>query len=35
MRLSIEKAKAKGWKPKMNSYQAVERTVKELLVINQ
>jgi len=31
MRLSIEKAKAKGWKPKMNSYQAVERTVKELL----
>ena len=31
MRLSIEKAKAKGWKPRMNSYQAVERTVKELL----
>ena len=31
MRLSIEKAKAKGWKPKMNSYEAVERTVKELL----
>lgn len=31
MLLSIEKAKAKGWKPKMNSYQAVEKTVKELL----
>lgn len=31
MLLSIEKAKAKGWKPKLNSYQAVERTVRELL----
>ncbi len=31
MRLSIEKAKSRGWKPKMNSYQAVERTVRELL----
>jgi len=31
MRLSIEKARARGWKPKMNSYEAVERTVKELL----
>ncbi len=31
MLLSIEKAKAKGWKPKMNSYQAVEKTVRELL----
>jgi len=31
MRLSIEKAKSKGWKPGMNSYQAVERTVRELL----
>ena len=31
MLLSIEKAKAKGWKPKLNSYQAVERTAKELL----
>ena len=31
MRLSIEKARARGWKPRMNSYQAVERTVKELL----
>ncbi|KPU63885.1 UDP-glucose 4-epimerase [Thermococcus sp. EP1] len=31
MLLSIEKAKAKGWKPKMNSREAVERTVKELL----
>ncbi|MBO8174078.1 MAG: SDR family NAD(P)-dependent oxidoreductase [Thermococcus sp.] len=33
MRLSIEKAKSKGWKPKMNSYEAVERTVRELLGI--
>ena len=31
MRLSIEKAKSKGWKPKMNSYKAVRRTVQELL----
>ncbi|WP_324734874.1 NAD-dependent epimerase/dehydratase family protein [Thermococcus sp. SY098] len=31
MRLSIEKAKGKGWKPKMNSYDAVKRTVRELL----
>jgi len=31
MLLNIEKAKAKGWKPKMNSKEAVERTVKELL----
>ena len=33
MRLSIEKAKSKGWKPKMNSYEAVRRTVRELLGI--
>ena len=31
MLLSIEKAKAKGWKPKMNSRKAVEKTVRELL----
>ncbi|ASJ11592.1 NAD-dependent epimerase/dehydratase family protein [Thermococcus thioreducens] len=31
MRLSIEKAKKTGWKPKLNSYEAVRRTVKELL----
>ena len=31
MLLDIGKAKAKGWKPKLNSYQAVERTVRELL----
>ena len=31
MLLNIEKAKAKGWKPKMNSRKAVEMTVKELL----
>jgi len=31
MRLNIKKAKSKGWKPRMNSYQAVERTVRELL----
>lgn len=31
MLLSIEKAKAKGWKPKMNSKEAVEKTVRELL----
>ncbi|ASJ08353.1 UDP-glucose 4-epimerase [Thermococcus siculi] len=31
MRLSIEKAKKTGWKPGLNSYEAVERTVRELL----
>ncbi|NJE11155.1 NAD-dependent epimerase/dehydratase family protein [Thermococcus sp. MAR1] len=31
MRLSIEKAKKTGWKPKMNSYEAVRRTVREIL----
>jgi len=31
MLLNIEKAKAKGWKPKMNSREAVEKTVRELL----
>ncbi|ASJ06365.1 NAD-dependent epimerase/dehydratase family protein [Thermococcus pacificus] len=31
MRLSIEKAKKTGWRPKMNSYEAVRRTVRELL----
>ena len=31
MLLSIGKAKSTGWKPKLNSYQAVERTVRELL----
>ncbi|WP_297507602.1 NAD-dependent epimerase/dehydratase family protein, partial [Thermococcus sp.] len=31
MRLSIEKAKKTGWKPKLNSYEAVRRTVRELL----
>ncbi len=31
MRLSIEKAKRTGWKPKLNSYEAVRRTVRELL----
>lgn len=31
MRLSIEKAKSRGWRPRMNSYEAVERTVRELL----
>ena len=31
MRLSIKKAKSRGWKPRMNSCQAVERTVRELL----
>ena len=30
MRLSIEKAKATGWRPKLNSYEAVRRTVREL-----
>ncbi len=33
MRLSIEKAKSKGWEPGMNSYQAVERTVRELITL--
>ncbi|WP_297486547.1 NAD-dependent epimerase/dehydratase family protein [Thermococcus sp.] len=33
MRLSIEKAKKTGWKPKLNSYEAVRRTVRELLKI--
>ncbi len=31
MRLSVEKAKKTGWKPKLNSYEAVRRTVKSLL----
>ncbi|WP_456367620.1 NAD-dependent epimerase/dehydratase family protein [Thermococcus sp.] len=31
MRLSIEKAKKTGWKPRLNSYEAVRRTVRELL----
>ncbi|NJE77279.1 NAD-dependent epimerase/dehydratase family protein [Thermococcus sp. ES12] len=31
MRLSIEKAKKTGWKPKLNSYEAVRKTVRELL----
>lgn len=31
MCLSIRKAKSRGWKPRMNSHQAVERTVRELL----
>jgi UDP-glucose 4-epimerase len=31
MRLSIEKAKQTGWEPKLSSYQAVRRTVRELL----
>ncbi|ASJ01318.1 NAD-dependent epimerase/dehydratase family protein [Thermococcus gorgonarius] len=31
MRLSIEKAKKTGWQPKLNSYEAVRRTVRELL----
>ncbi|NJE00426.1 NAD-dependent epimerase/dehydratase family protein [Thermococcus sp. JdF3] len=31
MRLSIEKAKKTGWKPRLNSYKSVERTVRELL----
>ncbi|WP_461866816.1 NAD-dependent epimerase/dehydratase family protein [Thermococcus sp.] len=31
MLLSIEKAKSTGWKPRMNSYEAVRRTVEELL----
>ena len=32
MRLSIEKAKKTGWKPKLSSYEAVKRTVRELLL---
>lgn len=31
MRLSIEKAKKTGWMPKLNSYEAVRRTVREIL----
>ncbi|ASI98365.1 NAD-dependent epimerase/dehydratase family protein [Thermococcus celer] len=31
MRLSIEKAKKAGWKPRLDSYEAVRRTVRELL----
>jgi UDP-glucose 4-epimerase len=31
MLLEIGKAKSTGWKPKMNSYEAVRRTVRELL----
>ncbi|WP_099209632.1 NAD-dependent epimerase/dehydratase family protein [Thermococcus henrietii] len=31
MRLSIEKAKKTGWRPRLNSYEAVRRTVGELL----
>ena len=31
MRLAIEKAKATGWRPRLSSYEAVRRTVKELL----
>ena len=31
MRLAIEKAKKAGWRPKLNSYEAVRRTVRELL----
>ena len=31
MRLSIEKAKKTGWKPRLNSYEAVRGTVRELL----
>ena len=31
MRLSIEKARKTGWRPRLNSYEAVRRTVKELL----
>ncbi|AJC71448.1 UDP-glucose 4-epimerase [Thermococcus guaymasensis DSM 11113] len=31
MRLSIEKAKATGWRPRLNSCEAVRRTVRELL----
>ncbi len=35
MRLSIEKAKETGWKPRLDSYGAVRRTVRELLSANQ
>ncbi|GAB6136334.1 hypothetical protein JCM16307_18830 [Thermococcus prieurii] len=31
MRLSIEKAKKTGWRPRLSSYEAVRRTVRELL----
>ena len=31
MRLSIEKARKAGWKPELNSYEAVRKTVRELL----
>ncbi|NPA48101.1 MAG: NAD-dependent epimerase/dehydratase family protein [Thermococci archaeon] len=31
MRLSVEKAKETGWRPRLNSYEAVRRTVRELL----
>ncbi|ASJ10334.1 UDP-glucose 4-epimerase [Thermococcus sp. P6] len=31
MLLSIEKAKETGWRPRMNSYEAVRRTLRELL----
>ncbi len=31
MLLSIDKAESTGWKPKLDSYQAVRKTVKELL----
>ena len=31
MRLSIEKAKRSGWRPRLNSYEAVRKTVRELL----
>jgi len=31
MRLSIEKARRTGWRPRLNSYEAVRRTVRELL----
>ncbi|WP_297548202.1 NAD-dependent epimerase/dehydratase family protein [Thermococcus sp.] len=31
MRLSIKKAKRSGWRPRLNSYEAVRKTVRELL----
>ena len=31
MRLSIEKARTTGWRPGLNSYEAVRRTARELL----
>uniref|UniRef100_UPI0038D25AED SDR family NAD(P)-dependent oxidoreductase n=1 Tax=Pyrococcus horikoshii TaxID=53953 RepID=UPI0038D25AED len=34
MLLSIEKAKRTGWKPRMNSYEAVRKTVREMLEEN-